>query len=82
MSLKEVLKNRIEFSLSEYKGEQTSLCLRGCVKYKVDSTIRDFIHDFYLMYDERFFNTQITYDGSDINVQLSDELIDYLETRN
>ncbi len=79
MSFKEALKSRIEFSLDRYKHEQISLYLKESIKYTVESTIRDFLQ-YFPGFDERFLNTQISFDGSDVHVQLSDELIDYLET--
>ena len=80
MSLKEVLENRIKFELDKYKGEQTSLCLKESIKYTVGSVIWNFIQDYNLMFDERFLNTQITFDGDIVHVQLSDEFIEYLES--
>lgn len=80
MSFKEAIEDRIMFELDKYKGEQTSLCLKESIKYTVGSVIWNFIQDYNLMFDERFLNTQITFYGGDVHVQLSDEFIDYLET--
>ncbi len=48
--------------------------------HTVESVIWNFIQDYNLMFDERFLNTQITFDGDIVHVQLSDEFIEYLES--
>lgn len=79
MSFKEAIKDRIEVELEKYVGEQTSLGLKESIKHTVESTIRGLLQDF-PGFDERFLNTEITFDGSDVHVQFSDEFIEYLES--